>query len=82
MLAIARALVALPLLLVMDEPTEGLAPVIVAEVASVIVVEGGRRFDPAGRAERRVCNKGSRLRSCYEQGAGRPLYRSRDALEK
>jgi branched-chain amino acid transport system ATP-binding protein len=36
MLAIARALVALPLLLVMDEPTEGLAPVIVAEVASVI----------------------------------------------
>jgi branched-chain amino acid transport system ATP-binding protein len=36
MLAIARALVAAPLLLVMDEPTEGLAPVIVAEVASVI----------------------------------------------
>jgi branched-chain amino acid transport system ATP-binding protein len=36
MLAIARALVALPLLLVMDEPTEGLAPVIVAEVASVL----------------------------------------------
>ena len=36
MLAIARALVAMPLLLVMDEPTEGLAPVIVAEVASVL----------------------------------------------
>jgi branched-chain amino acid transport system ATP-binding protein len=36
MLAIARALVARPVLLVMDEPTEGLAPVLVAEVAGVI----------------------------------------------
>jgi branched-chain amino acid transport system ATP-binding protein len=36
MLAIARALVASPALLVMDEPTEGLAPVIVADVAAVI----------------------------------------------
>jgi branched-chain amino acid transport system ATP-binding protein len=36
MLAIARALVARPALLVLDEPTEGLAPVLVAEVAAVI----------------------------------------------
>jgi branched-chain amino acid transport system ATP-binding protein len=36
MLAIARALVARPRLLVLDEPTEGLAPVLVAEVAAVI----------------------------------------------
>jgi branched-chain amino acid transport system ATP-binding protein len=36
MLAIARALVARPSFLVMDEPTEGLAPVLVAEVANVI----------------------------------------------
>jgi len=43
MLAIARALVARPRLVVMDEPTEGLAPVLVAEVAGVI-----RRLRQAG----------------------------------
>ena len=36
MLAIARALVARPALLLMDEPTEGLAPMLVTEVAGVI----------------------------------------------
>jgi branched-chain amino acid transport system ATP-binding protein len=36
MLAIARALVARPRFLIMDEPTEGLAPVLVQEVANVV----------------------------------------------
>jgi branched-chain amino acid transport system ATP-binding protein len=45
MLAIARALVANPVLLVMDEPTEGLAPALVSEVASLI-----RRLKDEGRS--------------------------------
>jgi len=36
MLAIARALVANPALVIMDEPTEGLAPAMVAEVGALI----------------------------------------------
>jgi hypothetical protein len=63
MLAIGRALLLKPRLLVMDEPTEGLAPVIVEQVAQALRTLAGRRRH-RGAADRAEPGRGA--------GRGRP----------
>ena len=62
MLAIGRALLLNPRLLVMDEPTEGLAPVIVEQVAEMLkaLARRGRDRGAADRAEPRRGDRGRR----------------------
>ena len=64
MLTIARALLLNPALLVMDEPTEGLAPVIVQQVAEMLkhlaTDAEERDLGAADRAEPRRRHRGGR----------------------
>ncbi len=78
MLSIARALLLNPRLLILDEPSQGLAPLIVREVFRIVAeMRAGRHLGPAGRAEcphharhrrRRLCAGERRDRLCRHRG--------------
>ena len=57
MLAIGRGLMTNPDCLIMDEPSEGLAPIIIQGVWEAIGKLKERPVDPAGRAERALALK-------------------------
>ena len=69
MLSIARALMLNPALLLLDEPSEGLAPMIVQQIVEVLArLKERGPGDPAGRAEPAHRLRGRRPPPRHEQG--------------
>ena len=61
MLAIGRAMMSRPKLLLLDEPSMGLAPLMVQKVFETVLSDRARRRDdPADRAEREAGARGER----------------------
>ena len=77
MLAISRALLFNPGLLVMDEPTEGLAPVIVEQVATMLTTIAAGRRD-RGAADRAEPRRRDRRRR-HDRRDGQRAHRALDA---
>ncbi len=70
MLAIGRALMTNPQLILMDEPSEGLAPSVVSQVGDIIHgLKKVRAFHSSCRAKFPFGLRGCRRGADYEQGA-------------
>ena len=81
MLAIGRALMANPKLLLLDEPSMGIAPVLVERIYETIVeINQPGHHDPAGRAERQLRARGLRARATCSRPARWRWRTSRDRL--
>ena len=79
MLAMGRAMMSRPKLLLLDEPSMGLAPLMVQKVFETIrTMSGRRRDDPADRAEREARARGEPTR--LRDGVGRDHARGRGEI--
>ena len=80
MLAMGRALMGKPKLLMLDEPSLGLAPLMVREIFSIVAdLRSAGVADPAGRAERAGGAADLRLRLRAGDGRARPRRAERGA---
>ena len=70
MLAIARAMMLEPKIILLDEPTEGLMPRMVSQIRQIIGAPWRGCGDPAGRAERPLDARGQPADLHHGEGCG------------